>query len=91
MLRGEGEEFVGQASIRRNGELKFFCRVSVENNPDLSVTSNTAKVKVKTREAVVSPFTRQLLPSCLFCSLDHSGARTYQGCDWQSRLAPLPG
>ena len=46
----EGEEFVGLASTTRNGELKFFCRVSVEDNPDLCVTSNTAKVKVKTRE-----------------------------------------
>lgn len=49
-LLDEGEEFVGIAPGNRNGELKFFCRVSVEDNPDLCVTSNTVKVKVKTCE-----------------------------------------
>lgn len=44
----EGDEFVGHAPAKRDVELKFVCRVSLEGNPNLFVESQTAKVKVKT-------------------------------------------
>lgn len=50
---GVGEKFIGKASTKRDADLKFYCRVSLEEHPDVFVTSRIATVKVKTGEMII--------------------------------------
>ena len=58
--------------MKRNGELQFFCRVSLESNPEVYVSSSTAKVKVKTGILAISTSDAVSILSSL--SVDHSAA-----------------